>query len=127
MDYNDVIKADGRRGSIFSEANVPTAQQALFYETGPEPSKSKPPPRVPTFEGVKINSSHGAFETVMSHGKQSSSGASKVEPSVRHMMKPSRSKTSLFQQYQDLYLAQMHDVIESMFPVREGKNQSWRP
>jgi hypothetical protein len=37
------------------------------------------------------------------------------------MMKPSRSKTSTFQQYQDLYLAQMHDVVESMFPLGKGK------
>jgi hypothetical protein len=57
----------------------------------------------------------------MSHGEQSSSGASEVEPSVRQMMKPSRSKTILFQQYQDLYLGQMHDVIESMFQSVKGK------
>ena len=37
------------------------------------------------------------------------------------MMKPSRSKTSVFQQYQDLYLGQMHDVIESMFQSGKGK------
>ncbi len=59
-----------RRGSIFSDGNAPTAQQAMYYETGPDPSKSKRPPRVPIFEGVKINWGHGAFETVMSpHGK----------------------------------------------------------
>jgi hypothetical protein len=121
MDYNDVQKDDGGRGSIFSEGNVPTAQQALYYETGPDPSKSKQPPRVPIFEGVKINSGHGSFESVMSHGKQSSSGASEVDPTVRQMMKPSRSKTSTFQQYQDLYLGQMHDVVESMFESVKGK------
>jgi hypothetical protein len=122
MNYDDVKQHDGSRGSIFSEGKAPTAQQALYYETGPDPSKPKQPPRVPIFEGVKINSGHGAFETVMSsHGKQSSSDASEVEPSVRHMMKPSRSKTSMFQQYQDLHLGQMNDVIESMFQSGKGK------
>jgi hypothetical protein len=42
MDYDDVKKPDGRRGSIFSEGNAPTAQQALYYETGPDPSKATP-------------------------------------------------------------------------------------
>jgi hypothetical protein len=41
MDYDDVKKSDGRHGSIFSEGNAPTAQHALYYETGPDPSKAK--------------------------------------------------------------------------------------
>jgi len=119
MDYENVKLANGDYGSIFSHGNEPTADQSLYHEFGPDRSKPKQPPRVPIFEGVKINSSHGIFETVMSAPKQKVKGIDVCEPKVRHMMKPLRAKTSSFMQYQELYIGQMNDVIQGMFPPGE--------
>jgi hypothetical protein len=125
MDYENVKLANGLYGSIFAQGNEPTADQSLYHEFGPDRSKPKQPPRVPIFEGVKINSSHGIFETVMSAPKHNLRGIDELQPKVRHMMKPSRAETSSFTQYQDLYIGQMNDVIQAMFP--QGQQGKYNP
>ncbi len=104
MDYEHVKLSNGEYGPIFSQGNEPTADQSVYHEVGPDRSKPKQPPRAPIFEGVKINSSHGIFETVMSAPKNNLKGVDDLDPKVRHMMKPARAKASSFMQYQELYI-----------------------